>query len=95
MSGVAYPVLADSVWGAGGAGGAGFLHMFFHTLEGHSFYDYAGGGVVHLAGGMAALAGNLLLGRRILQPVKDLQAGVKEKETWQRRYDNPEAGLYS
>lgn len=52
---------------------------------------------MHLAGGMAALAGNLLLGRRILRPpVKDLlqanvEAGQPGGEAWQRRYDNPQA----
>ncbi|CAK9079550.1 Putative ammonium transporter sll0108 [Durusdinium trenchii] len=99
MSGLVYPILADSVWG----NGRGLLHEHFHSvISGHSYYDYAGGGVVHLAGGIAALAGNLLLGRRILRPpAKDFcpsnaeNAGndgaeqLKEalQETWQRRFD--------
>lgn len=98
MSGLAYPILADSVWGDGT--GAGFLYHQFHPSGGHSYYDYAGGGVIHLAGAMAALAGNLLLGRRILRPpAKDLShtqgddtAQLKEaiQETWQRRFDRAE-----
>lgn len=98
MSGLAYPILADSVWGDGT--GAGFLYHQFHPSGGHSYYDYAGGGVIHLAGAMAALAGNLLLGRRILRPPpKDLShtqgddtAQLKEaiQETWQRRFDRAE-----
>eukprot|EP00439_Symbiodinium_sp_Y106_P005452 s3760_g1.t1 len=69
MSGLAYPILAESVWGHGDSA----LGSNFHdSVAGHSYYDYAGGGVVHLAGGVAALVGNLMVGRRILRPpVKD------------------------
>jgi len=69
MSGFAYPILAESVWGHGDSA----LGSNFHdSVAGHSYYDYAGGGVVHLAGGVAALVGNLMVGRRILRPpVKD------------------------
>ena len=103
MSGFAYPILADSVWGDGS--GAGFLHSQFHSVvSGHAYYDYAGGGVIHLAGGVAALAGNILLGRRILRPpAKDFSqpenfqgtddtALLKDamQETWQRRFDRTE-----
>ncbi|CAJ1420207.1 unnamed protein product [Effrenium voratum] len=73
-------------------------------MASHSYYDYAGGGVVHLAGGMAALAGNLLVGRRILRPpakdfiqaantaASDEKERLKEvlQETWQRRFDRAE-----
>lgn len=103
MSGLAYPVLADSVWGDGT--GAGFLYHQFHPSGGHRYYDYAGAGVIHLAGAMAALAGNSLLGRRILRPpAKELShtqgpqgqgddtAQLKEaiQEEWQRRFDRAE-----
>eukprot|EP00435_Cladocopium_sp_Y103_P005116 s3092_g1.t1 len=98
MSGLAYPILADSVWGDGT--GAGFLYHQFHPSGGHRYYDYAGGGVIHLAGAMAALAGNLLLGRRILRPPPkelshtqgDETTQLKEaiQETWQRRFDRAE-----
>ncbi|CAE7449432.1 unnamed protein product, partial [Symbiodinium necroappetens] len=69
MSGFAYPILAESVWGHGDS----VLGSNFRgSAAGHSYYDYAGGGVVHLAGGVAALVGNLMVGRRILRPpVKD------------------------
>ncbi|CAE7225981.1 amt3, partial [Symbiodinium sp. CCMP2456] len=96
MSGFAYPILAESVWGDSQAqlshairGGRYLQEVadvystisrgdsvlgsnFRDSAAGHSYYDYAGGGVVHLAGGVAALVGNLMVGRRILRPpVKD------------------------
>ena len=30
-----------------------------HLIPGHAYYDYAGGGVIHLAGGVAALVWGL------------------------------------
>lgn len=81
MSAAIYPVLAESAWGRG-IGDRGILYSFFHTGWGGGHYryrDFAGSGVVHLAGGTAALVGNLLLGRRILpprpeEPTEDLEA---------------------
>eukprot|EP00931_Biecheleriopsis_adriatica_P046470 TRINITY_DN26694_c0_g1_i1.p1 TRINITY_DN26694_c0_g1~~TRINITY_DN26694_c0_g1_i1.p1 ORF type:complete len:909 (-),score=120.40 TRINITY_DN26694_c0_g1_i1:257-2983(-) len=66
MSGLIYPVVADSTWGRG----SGSLHYQFHDLfgTGYQYRDYAGSGVVHLTGGVAALVGNVLLGRRIMRP---------------------------
>jgi len=51
MTGFIYPVQGFWKWGGGFLDGAGFL-------------DFAGSGVVHLAGASAALAGVLLLGPR-------------------------------
>jgi len=51
MTGVIYPVQGFWKWGGGFLDAAGFL-------------DFAGSGVVHLAGATAALAGVLLLGAR-------------------------------
>src|SRR5690606_39351697 len=51
MTGFIYPVQGYWKWGGGFLDEAGFL-------------DFAGSGVVHMAGGTAALAGVLLLGAR-------------------------------
>ena len=51
MTGVIYPIEGYWKWGGG-------------VLEQAGFLDFAGSGVVHLAGGSAALAGVLLLGAR-------------------------------
>lgn len=52
MSGLIYPISGHWAWGGG------FLQQM-------GFHDFAGGGVVHMAGGMAALAGALILGPRL------------------------------
>ncbi|CAK0810493.1 unnamed protein product [Prorocentrum cordatum] len=64
MGGVVYPILAESAWGNGLFRDQ--FHDRFH--EGYSYHDFAGSGVVHLVGGTGALVGNLILGRRIMQP---------------------------
>lgn len=51
MTGFIYPVQGFWKWGGG-------------FLDNHGFLDFAGSGVVHLAGASAALAGVLLLGPR-------------------------------
>lgn len=51
MTGFIYPVSGFWKWGAGGLDAMGFL-------------DFAGSGIVHMAGAAAALAGVLLLGAR-------------------------------
>ncbi len=51
MTGFIYPFQAYWSWGGG-------------FLDGLGFSDYAGSGIVHLSGAMAALAGVLLLGAR-------------------------------
>eukprot|EP00931_Biecheleriopsis_adriatica_P042040 TRINITY_DN23964_c1_g1_i1.p1 TRINITY_DN23964_c1_g1~~TRINITY_DN23964_c1_g1_i1.p1 ORF type:complete len:901 (+),score=134.92 TRINITY_DN23964_c1_g1_i1:114-2816(+) len=70
MSGVVYPMIADGAWGKGSA----LLHHQFHNVfgTGYTYRDYAGSGVVHLAGGTAALAGHIFLGRRIMKPQREL-----------------------
>lgn len=84
MSAAIYPVLAESVWGVDNKG---LLDSFFHTGlggGGYRYRDFAGSGVVHLAGGSAALVGNVLLGRRILMPRPDESAEDPEaKHEWQ------------
>jgi len=58
MSMVIYPVFANWVWGGGWLsrlGVAGF---------GHGVVDFAGSSVVHLVGGVAALAGAMIVGPR-------------------------------
>lgn len=101
MGCVVYPPLAEGVWGRGGFFMYDQLHGRFR--EGISYHDCAGSGVVHLTGGCAALAGCLLLGRRImcreLEPDDegrnwmDAEAGKAEElglgdEDWQRRFDD-------
>ncbi len=51
MTGVIYPIQGYWKWGGG-------------FLDGLGFFDFAGSGVVHLAGASAALAGVILLGPR-------------------------------
>ena len=58
MTGFIYPVQGYWKWG----------HGFLHQL---GFNDFAGSGVVHLAGASAALAGVLLLGARTGKYTKD------------------------
>ena len=52
MSGLIYPISGHWAWGGG------FLQQL-------GFHDFAGGGVVHMAGGTAALAGAMILGPRL------------------------------
>ena len=64
MTGVIYPVEGYWHWGGGVLNQAGFL-------------DFAGSGVVHLAGAAAALAGVLLLGPRKGKYVKKPDGGLQ------------------
>jgi Amt family ammonium transporter len=52
ITGLIYPVVTHWVWGGG-------------WLAEIGFYDFAGSGVVHMLGGVAALAGVLIVGPRI------------------------------
>jgi Amt family ammonium transporter len=66
MSMFAYPLFANWVWGGGwlAALGANFG-------LGHGHVDFAGSSVVHMVGGVAALAGAIVLGPRIGKFAKD------------------------
>ncbi|MCG8394942.1 MAG: ammonium transporter [Pseudomonadales bacterium] len=57
MTGVIYPMEGSWTWG-----GASVFGMY--TLSDLGFSDFAGSGIVHMAGAAAALAGVLLLGAR-------------------------------
>jgi Amt family ammonium transporter len=60
MSMVAYPLYANWVWGAGWLSQLGANFGL-----GHGHVDFAGSSVVHMVGGVAALAGALVIGPRI------------------------------
>mmetsp|Transcript_15681 Transcript_15681/g.25471 ORF Transcript_15681/g.25471 Transcript_15681/m.25471 type:complete len:794 (-) Transcript_15681:39-2420(-) len=62
MSAVIYPQIARGAWAHDGILGA----EFNGKLNRYAYHDFAGSGVVHLAGGCAALVGNILLGRRVM-----------------------------
>mmetsp|Transcript_25332 Transcript_25332/g.45851 ORF Transcript_25332/g.45851 Transcript_25332/m.45851 type:complete len:858 (+) Transcript_25332:116-2689(+) len=80
MAAVIYPVIADAVWGSS----KGFFHAQFHERfqPGYNFHDCAGSGVVHLLGGIPALAGTALLGRRIMKSeiLSDSQKSDSDRE---------------
>ena len=55
-----YPIFAAWTWGGG------WLSQVGDTMSlGHGYVDFAGSGVVHAVGGVAALAGAIVLGPRI------------------------------
>jgi ammonium transporter, Amt family len=57
---VYYPIFAAWTWGGG------WLSQIGDSMSlGHGYVDFAGSGVVHAVGGMAALAGAIVLGPRI------------------------------
>ena len=58
ITGLIYPVVTHWVWGGG-------------WLSEIGFFDFAGSGVVHMLGGVAALAGVLIVGPRIGKYDKD------------------------
>ena len=61
-----YPLFAAWTWGGG------WLSQLGDSLGlGYGYVDFAGSGVVHAVGGMAALAGSLVLGPRIGKFNKD------------------------
>ncbi len=57
MTGVIYPLEGNWTWGGGDVFG-------FYNLGDLGFSDFAGSGIVHMAGAAAALAGVILLGAR-------------------------------
>merc|ERR1719262_2092197 len=61
MSAFIYPVVVCSTWGYG------WLEVFLKDKDGNGiagYIDFAGSGVVHLTGGVGALVGAIILGRR-------------------------------
>eukprot|EP00931_Biecheleriopsis_adriatica_P086089 TRINITY_DN60815_c0_g1_i1.p1 TRINITY_DN60815_c0_g1~~TRINITY_DN60815_c0_g1_i1.p1 ORF type:complete len:886 (+),score=149.39 TRINITY_DN60815_c0_g1_i1:73-2730(+) len=66
IAGIIFPPIAEAVWG----NGSGFMrHLFYGQVhKDYAYHDCAGSGVVHLIGGVSALVGNALLGRRIMRP---------------------------
>ncbi|MCM0084110.1 ammonium transporter [Geomonas sp. Red32] len=66
MSGLLYPLYANWVWGGGWLSQLGTNFGL-----GHGHVDFAGSSVVHMTGGVAALAGALVLGPRIGKFNKD------------------------
>ena len=60
ISGIVYPLYANWVWGGG------WLSTLGKNFGlGHGAVDFAGSSVVHLTGGVAALAGGIIIGPRI------------------------------
>src|SRR4051794_4520132 len=66
MAMFAYPLFANWVWGGGWLAQLGAQFGL-----GHGHVDFAGSSVVHLVGGVAALAGAIVLGPRIGKYTKD------------------------
>jgi Amt family ammonium transporter len=66
MAGIIYPLFANWVWGGGWLSALG---TNFHL--GHGHVDFAGSSVVHMTGGVCALAGALVLGPRLGKYGKD------------------------
>jgi Amt family ammonium transporter len=61
-----YPLFGSWTWGGG------WLAQLGHSASlGHGYVDFAGSGVVHAMGGVAALAGAMVLGPRIGKYRKD------------------------
>jgi Amt family ammonium transporter len=59
MTAVIYPIEGSWTWG-----GASVFGLYSLGVDGFGFSDFAGSGIVHMAGASAALAGVLLLGAR-------------------------------
>src|SRR5258708_22141058 len=66
ISMIVYPIFANWVWGAGWLSQLGANFGL-----GHGHVDFAGSSVVHMVGGVAALAGAQVLGPRIGKFTKD------------------------
>jgi Amt family ammonium transporter len=71
MSMVVYPIFGNWVWGGG------WLSQLGANFKlGHGHVDFAGSSVVHMVGGVAALAGAIVLGPRIGKYNKDGSANA-------------------
>lgn len=66
MAGLVYPLFANWVWGGGWLSALGSNFGL-----GHGHVDFAGSSVVHMTGGVCALAGVLVLGPRLGKFAKD------------------------
>jgi Amt family ammonium transporter len=66
MSAVLYPLFANWVWGGGWLAALGTNFGL-----GHGHVDFAGSSVVHMTGGVAALAGAIVVGPRVGKYRKD------------------------
>ena len=66
MSMFVYPLFGNWVWGGGWLADLGANFGL-----GHGHVDFAGSSVVHMVGGVAALAGAIVLGPRIGKYTKD------------------------
>jgi len=71
MSTVLYPLFANWVWGGGWLSSLGVAFGL-----GHGHVDFAGSSVVHMTGGITALAGVLVIGPRIGKFRKDGTIGM-------------------
>jgi Amt family ammonium transporter len=71
MSTVLYPLFANWVWGGGWLSTLGVAFGL-----GHGHVDFAGSSVVHMTGGITALAGVLVIGPRIGKFRKDGTIGM-------------------
>ena len=69
LSMMIYPVYANWVWGGGW-----LAHLGVNFGLGHGHVDFAGSSVVHMVGGVAALAGAIVIGPRIGKYTKDGEA---------------------
>jgi Amt family ammonium transporter len=66
VSGIIYPLYANWVWGGGWLANLGA-----NFALGHGHVDFAGSSVVHMTGGVCALAGAMVIGPRIGKFNKD------------------------
>jgi Amt family ammonium transporter len=88
MTGFIYPMEGSWTWGGNPVFG-------MYTLGDLGFLDFAGSGIVHMAGAAAALAGVLLLGPRRQVPCRRLRRSHPRRQPapGHARYVHPVAGL--
>jgi len=66
MAGWIYPNVVEGAWGTSETWLSAGFHCVLH--DGYKFHDFAGSGVVHLAGGVMSFVGVAMAGRRIVKP---------------------------
>jgi len=59
MCAIIYPIVAHWTWS-----GVGFLNNANGSIVGPAYMDFAGSGIVHMVGGVAALCGSIVVGPR-------------------------------